>query len=56
MPTYALLVVLALTGCTAMESVNQLSEIRPDGVPTAEQQAQCERMVRLLSDRTLSSQ
>jgi hypothetical protein len=55
-PRYALLAVLALTGCTAMESVNQRSEIRADGVPTAEQTAQCERMVRLLSDRTLSSQ
>jgi hypothetical protein len=47
---------LALMGCTAMESVNELSEVRAGGVPTAEQQAQCERMDRLLSDQTLSSQ
>ena len=55
---YALLAIfaLALMGCTAMESVNELSQIRADAAPTAEQQAQCERMDRLLSDPTLSSQ
>jgi len=47
---------LALMGCTAMESVNELSEVHTDGVPTAEQRAQCERMDRLLSDRTLSAE
>jgi hypothetical protein len=47
---------LALMGCTAMESVNELSEVHPDGSSTAERQAQCERMDRLLGDQTLSSQ
>jgi hypothetical protein len=44
---------LALMGC-AMEY--DLSEVRADGPETAEQQAQCERMDRLLDDRTLSSE
>jgi hypothetical protein len=57
-PRFSLFAVpmLALMGCTAMESVNELSQVRADGVPTAEQRAQCERMDRLLSDQTLSSQ
>jgi hypothetical protein len=54
-PRFALLAVpmLALMGC-AMEY--DLSEVRADGAETAEQQAQCERMDRLLDDRTLSSE
>ena len=44
---------LALMGC-AMEY--DLSEVPADGVQTAEQQAQCERMDRLLGDRALSSE
>jgi hypothetical protein len=57
-PRYALLAILALAlmGCAAMESVNELSQTRADGVPTAAQQVQCERMDRLLGDPTLSSQ
>jgi hypothetical protein len=44
---------LALMGC-AIEY--DLSEVPADGVQAAEQQAQCERMDRLLGDRTLSSE
>jgi hypothetical protein len=54
-PRFALFAVpmLALMGC-AMEY--DLAEVRADGVEAAEQQAQCERMDRLLGDQTLSSQ
>jgi hypothetical protein len=49
-PRFALFAVpmLALMGC-AMEY--DLSEVPADGVQTVEQQAQCERMDRLLDDR-----
>jgi len=54
-PRFALFAVpmLALMGC-AMEY--DLSEVPAEKVQTAEQQAQCERMDRLLDDRTLSLQ
>jgi hypothetical protein len=54
-PRFALFAVpmLALMGCTMQY---ELSEVRAEGVPTAEQQAQCERMDHMLGDRTLSPQ
>ena len=54
-PRFSLFAVamLALMGC-AMEY--DLSEVPADGVQAAEQQAQCERMDRLLGDQTLSSE
>jgi hypothetical protein len=57
-PRFVLLAIstLALMGCAAMETMNELSEVRADEVPTAEQRAQCERMDRLLGDRTLSAE
>ena len=52
--------VLTLVGCTAVGPGNETSEVRADGTPvTAEDQkraAQCERMERLLDDRTLTPQ
>ena len=52
--------VLTLVGCTAVGPGNETSEVRADGTPvTAEDQkraAQCERMERLLGDRTLTPQ
>jgi hypothetical protein len=45
--------VLALMGCA---KEYELFEVRADGVQTAEQKAQYERMDRLLGDRTLSPQ
>jgi len=52
--------VLTLVGCTAVGPGNETSEVRADGTPvTAEDQkraAQCERMERLLGDRTLPQQ
>jgi hypothetical protein len=52
--------VLALVGCTTVGPGNEASEVRADGAPvTAEDQkrlAQCERMERLLGDRTLTPQ
>jgi hypothetical protein len=44
---------LALMGCTM---AYELSDVRAYGVQPTEQQAQCERMDRLLGDRTLSPQ
>jgi hypothetical protein len=52
--------VLTLVGCTAVGPGNEAYEVHADGAPaTAEDQkrvAQCERMERLLGDRTLTSQ
>jgi hypothetical protein len=52
--------VLTLVGCTAVGPGNEASEVHADGAPvTAEDQkrsAQCERMERLLGDRTLTPQ
>jgi hypothetical protein len=52
--------VLTLVGCTAIGPGNEGSEVRADGTPvTADDQkrlAQCERMERLLGDRTLTPQ
>jgi hypothetical protein len=52
--------VLTLVGCTALGPGNESSEVRADGTPvTADDQkrlAQCERMERLLGDRTLTPQ
>ena len=52
--------VLTLVGCAAVGPGNETSEVRADGTPvTAEDQkraAQCERMERLLGDRTLTPQ
>jgi hypothetical protein len=54
-PRYALLAILALPlmGCTM---AYDLTDIRAYGVQPAEQKAQCERMDRLLGDKTLSPQ
>jgi hypothetical protein len=54
-PRYALLAILELPlmGCTM---AYDLADIRAYGVQPAEQKAQCERMDRLLGDKTLSPQ
>jgi hypothetical protein len=52
--------ILTLMGCTAAGLGNEPSEVHPDGALVAiedqKRLAQCERMERLLDDRTLTAQ